>query len=360
MTDGPRMDLLARRDRALAHVTMQRPDALNALTREMKSAFAAALGGWVSDPNIYAIVLDSSVPGAFCAGADLAEFREPLQRLDEILDIQAEETRLLWQIECCVKPMVSLIDGLVMGSGVGISMFGTHRVAGDGYSFAMPETGIGYFPDAGATYFLGRLPDHMGVYLGLTGARVRRADALALGLVTHCIRRKHFDDIRRALTDADPVDPLLDDRHERQAPGELAALRPAIARCFGGETVEQIIAALSAETGETRAWAERTLATLAQRAPASLKITLRQLRTAAASDLKTALEMEYAMATGCLARADFQEGIRTLLIDKGSTPRWTPATLADVTPGMVEAAFAPAGGRTLVLPPRPRSLVALG
>ena len=357
---GASEPLLARRDRALAHVTLQRQDALNALTRAMKHAFATALTAWEADPEIYAIVLDSSVPRAFCTGADLAEFREPGSRFDEILATQAEESRLLWRIECCVKPMVSLIDGLVMGSGAGLSMFGTHRVAGEGYSFAMPETGIGYFPDAGATLFLSRLPDHAGVYLGLTGARVGRADAHALGLVTHCISRRHFDAVRTALADADPIDPLLDGRHEPLPPGELAALRSAIARCFGCDTVEKIIVALSAETGETKSWAERTLAVLAQRAPASLKIAHRQLRAPPHRDLKDALELEYRMAVHCLARPDFQEGIRTVLVDKRAAPRWKPATLAEVTPEMVDAVFAPVGARELVLPPRPQSLVALG
>ena len=360
----PPPGVVARRDRALLHITLDRPDALNALTRGMKRTVSTAISRWGGDPDIYAIVLDAQGARAFCSGADLAEFRSPAARLDEILAVQAEETRLLWQIECCIKPSVALIDGLVMGSGIGLSMFGTHRVAGEGYQFAVPKTAIGYFPDAGATHFLGRLPDHIGVYLGLTGARVGRADALELGLVTHCIGRQHYAAIRAGLADADPVDALLDERHE--APhsdgraGVLQRLRPVIARCFGRDTVEEILGALAAETGAARDWARMTEATLARHCPASLKIALRQVRGAGGMDLKVALETEYRMAVHCLVRADFQEGIRTLLVDKGDIPRWNPATLAGVTPQMVEAVFAPVGVRELILPPRPPSLVALG
>jgi enoyl-CoA hydratase len=353
----------ARRDRALARITLDRPAALNALSRDMKRAIATALTRWGRDPEIYAFLFDSTSSRAFSVGGDFHEFLGTATSLDEALALQAEETRLLWQIETCVKPSVALMDGLVMGFGAGLSMFGTHRVAGAGYSFAMPETAIGYFPDAGATTFLGRMPGQIGVYLGLTGVRVGRADALALGLVTHCIDSHHFDAIRAGLADADPVDPLLDERHVPPgAPdeGELHQLRPAIARCFGGATVEEIVRALAAETGQERDWAQATAATLAQRPPMSLKVTLRQLRSAERFDLKAALEMEYRVAARCLTRPDVQAGMRSAVIDKGTVPRWSPATLSEVIPEMVDAVFAPLGDRELALPPRPASLVALG
>lgn len=361
--------VLARRERALGHITLDRPEALNALARGMKRAVADALTRWDRDPEIYALVLDSTSPRAFSVGGDLREFvGNPASRA-EILALQAEETRLLWQMECCIKPVASLIDGLVMGFAAGLSTFGTHRVAGAGYAFAMPETAIGYFPDAGATHFLGRMPDHVGLYLGLTGARLGRADAYALGLVTHCIDARHFDAIREGLAEADPIDALLDGRHAPPGDGPLALLRPAIARCFAQESVEAIIAALEQEARDTRSdavasWARETRAILSQRSPSSLKLTLRQLRGAARGDLKTALETEYRMAAHRLAHPDFQEGIRVTLLDKGAAPLWTPPTLAEVTPAMLDAAFAPldpsTGASDLVLPPRPASLVALG
>lgn len=353
----------ARRDRALARITLDRPAALNALSRGMKRAIATALTRWERDPEIYAFVFDSTSPRAFSVGGDFHEFLSTVASLDEALALQAEETGLLWQIESCVKPSVALMDGLVMGYGAGLSMFGTHRVAGAGYRIAMPETAIGYFPDAGATTFLGRLPSQIGVYLGLTGASVGRADALALGLVTHCIDARHFDAIRAGLADADPVDPLLDERHVAPGgpdEGELRRLEPVIARCFGGATIEEIMSALATETGPARDWAQATAATLAQRPPMSLKVTLRQLRSAERFDLKVALGMEYRMAARCLTRADVQAGMRSAVVDKGTAPSWNPASLAEVTPAMVDAVFAPLGDRELALPPRPASLVALG
>ena len=190
-----------------------------------------------------------------------------------------------------------------------------------------------------------------------------RADALALGLVTHCIDADHFDAIRAGLADADPVDPLLDERHVAQDvphESELHRLRPAIARCFSGATIEDILRALAAETGPARDWAQTTVATLAKRPPMSLKITLRQLRSSERFDLKAALEMEYRMAARCLTRPDVQAGMRSAVIDKDTAPRWSPATLAEVTPEMVDAVFAPLGDRELALPPRQASLVALG
>lgn len=357
--DAGKTGILVDREHALMRLTLDRPLARNALTRAMKRGIAEAISRCGNDPEIYAIALDSSSPGAFCGGAELADFIDAPKRLNEILAIQAEETRLLWQIECCIKPSVALIDGLVMGSGAGLSMFCTHRVASENYSFGMPETGRGWFPGAGATHFLGRMPDSVGIYLGMSGARVGRSDAYALGLVTHCIDGRHFDAIRAGLADADPIDPLLDERHEPQGEGGLMKLRPVIARCFGWETVEEIVAALEAVTAEARPWAQAALGELSRRSPSSLKLALRQFHSAANMDLKAALETEFRMMAHCLALPDFMEGVRVTLIDKGAPPRWQPPTLAEVTPAMVAAMFAPAAERDLVLPPRPQRLVAL-
>lgn len=337
---GDAVQVDARRAGAVAHLTLQRP----ALSRAAKRTLVDALGRWGADPETYAFVLDSTTPGTFCAGSDPVERCGMAQHRDEVLALLAEEARLLWRIECCVKPMASLIDGLVTGSGMGLSVYGTHRVAAEGFAFACPQTSRGWFPDGGATYYLGRLPADIGVYLGLTGARLGRADALALGLVTHCIDRRHFDAIRAALADADPIDPLLDGLHQPHGDGEVLEHRAAIARCFGQPTVEAILDALAAETGPTQAWAAFTAAALSRCAPASLKIALRQLRDSAALDLKSVLEMEYRMAVNGLGRCD----------------RRLPATLEAVTPADVAAVFAPLAGGELILPPRPRSLVALG
>lgn len=201
-------------------VTLGRPRALNALTTAMRAEMAAAFPKWARDPQIYCVVVRSTSPKAFSAGGDVRELtawaREDMPRARKAL---AAEYGLNWLLECFSKPTISLIDGAVMGSGVGISLYGTHRVAGEKYKFAMPETAIGLFPDVGVAHALARMPDEVGVYLGLTGRAIGRADALALGLVTHCVPGESFDAITAALAEADPVDPVLDSRHVDPRPG---------------------------------------------------------------------------------------------------------------------------------------------
>ncbi len=183
---------------------------------------ADAFPRWSRDPEIYAVVIRSSSPRAFCAGGDVRELAEwGSKRRPEAIKSLAAEYALNWLLECFMKPTVSLMDGVVVGSGVGISLYGTHRVAGERYSFAMPETGIGLFPDVGVSWAFARMPDAIGMYLGLTGRAIGRADAYRLGLATHCIPASRFEEIRAGLADADPVDPLLDGRHEDPGRGEL-------------------------------------------------------------------------------------------------------------------------------------------
>ena len=219
-------------------VTLDRPSALNALTTAMRAEIAAAFAAWTRDPQVYAAVIVSATDRAFCAGGDVREMVEwGKSRPVDARRSLAAEYALNWQLDCFTKPTVSLIDGMVMGSGVGISLYGTHRVAGERYRFAMPETGIGLFPDDGVSWAFARMPDEIGMYLALTGRAIGRADAYRLGLVTHCLPAARFAEVRAAISDADPVDPVLDSRHEDPGMGEIERLRPAIARCFGRESV---------------------------------------------------------------------------------------------------------------------------
>ena len=226
----------------------------------MRAEIAAAFAAWVRDPQVYAAVIVSATDRAFCAGGDVREMVDwgKTRPKDARLSLAAEYS-LNWQLDCFTKPTVSLIDGTVMGSGVGITLYGTHRVAGERYRFAMPETGIGLFPDDGVSWAFARMPDEVGMYLALTGRAIGRADAYRLGLVTHCLPAARFAEVRAAISDADPVDPVLDSRHEDPGLGEIDALRPAIARCFGQPSVEAIAAALAAERGETRNVGERRI-----------------------------------------------------------------------------------------------------
>jgi enoyl-CoA hydratase len=338
---------------ALALVTLDRPTSRNALTRSMRSQIAAAVPRWARDPGLYAVAIQSAVPGAFSAGGDVREIIS-LAASDpaEARGALAEEYTLNWLLECFSKPTVSLIDGIVMGTGAGISTFGTHRVAGENYAFAMPETAIGLFPDDGLAWVFARLADEVGMYLGLTGRRIGRADAFRLGLATHCVSRSNFAAIRDGLAGAEPVDPLLDGLHEDPGAAGIDRWRPVIARCFAADSVGGIRQRLAAETGEARDWAAAVIAELDRKSPLSLAVTHRHICEAAGRDLRQTLQLDYRLAAGFIEGHDFREGVRAALIDKDGAPRWQPATLTDVTPGMVDRLFHHRGSDELVLPTR--------
>jgi enoyl-CoA hydratase len=350
---APNSDLVAAIEGAAGVVTLDRPRALNALTSSMRARIAEAFAAWARSPQVYAALIVSATERAFCAGGDVREMVECGRRdVDAACRMMAAEYALNWQLDCFSKPTISLIDGAVMGSGVGITLYGTHRVAGERYRFAMPEAGIGLFPDDGVSWALARLPDQIGMYLALTGRSLGSADAHRLGLVTHCIPARRFAEIRAAIADADPVDPVLDARHADPGRGELDALRPAIARCFGGDSVEAIIAALEAERGAERTWAEGVLQDLGRRSPTSLKVACRHLRRARDLDLAATLAEDYRLACRFLEGHDFYEGVRAALIDRDRTPKWQPGRLAEVDDAAIEACFAPLGAAELQLTTR--------
>jgi enoyl-CoA hydratase len=350
---GPTGDILIHNSGAAGLITLNRPAALNALTPAMRAALAEAFPRWGADPMIYAVVIDSTSERAFCAGGDVRRTTE-LGRTHREAAVKslADEYALIWLLECFVKPTVSLIDGITMGSGVGISLFGTHRVAGERYRFAMPETAIGLFPDDGVTWAFARMPDEVGMYLALTGRSIRRADAYRLGLVTHCIPARRFGEIRTALGEADTVDPLLDDRHEDPGPGELDPLREPIARCFAADSVEAILERLRAERAAHAAWAQSVVADLMARSPTSLKITHRLVRRTRRLDLRDTLRHDFRLACRCLNAHDFYEGVRAVLIDRDRAPKWRPPRLEDVSDAAVDAYFAPLDIGELALPSR--------
>jgi enoyl-CoA hydratase/carnithine racemase len=339
-------ELLIAEEGAAATVTLNRPARRNALNTAMRAQIAAALPRWVRDPNIYAVVVASAAPGVFCAGGDLRELAAwGRSAKAEARTSLAAEYALNWRLECFTKPTISLIDGLVVGSGVGISLYGTHRVAGETYRFAMPETLIGLFPDDGVCHAFARMPHHIGMYLALTGRAIGPADAYHLGLATHVIAAREFAAIAAAIADAEPVDQVLDSRHQPPGPGELGDVTEVVARCFGADTVEEIIARLLSEGGAQRAWAETVAADLARRSPTSLKLTHRHLTAARALDLRNTLLEDYRIAHQCLEGEDFYEGVRAVVIDKDQAPRWRPARLEDVTEDRIAPYFtAPAGG----------------
>lgn len=341
MSDGAADEIQITANGAAAIVTLNRPKALNALTSAMRSRVADAIPAWARDPMVYAIILKSTSPKAFCSGSDVREILNLAGRsLDEARAEFAAEYRMNWLLECFSKPTISLINGMVMGGGIGLTGYNTHRVAGENYSWAMPETMIGLFPDVGVAHALSRL-GATGQYLALTGRSIGRADAYRLGLATHCIDSVEFPRIEAELALANTVDPLLDGLHRDPGDGDLLPYRDAIERAFSATSVEGILQTLERETGALGAWANAVVTDLRKRSPLSLKVTHRHVREARAFDIKATLEADYRLASAFLAGGDFREGVRAALIDKDGAPKWHPARIEDVTTDDLAAYFAP-------------------
>ncbi len=330
------------RRNALALITLDRPKALNAFDSDMRAAIVEALPEFAKDPIIYGVAINSNSKKVFCAGGDvrkiIATYKDDPAAAKTMF---ADEYSMNWALECFSKPSVSLIDGALMGSGVGLTAFNTHRVAGENYLFAMPETAIGLFPDVGAAHVLARLPHEMGLYLGLTGRTIGRADAFALGLVTHCFSAALFDNVIEQLSEAWPIDHLLDERHVDPGESELMRHALTISHCFSAATPTAIMERLAAVTGSEAEWAAGVRKDLRQRAPISLEVSIRHIRQARTEDLRETLVRDYRLACRFLEDKDFAEGVRALLIDKDKSPKWRPATLAEVDPAGVDAYFAP-------------------
>ncbi len=343
----------AERRGAAAILTLDRGSALNALTPAMVATLDAAYRSSARDPGLYVVILKSIDPKAFCAGGDVRALcaRARVDLSGAMADLAAEY-RLNWLHECFSKPTVAILNGFVMGSGAGLSTYATHRVAGPKYRFAMPETAIGFFPDVGMAHGLARMPSQIGVYLGLTGHAIDRADAYDLGLVTHCLESADLDALEPALAEAQPVDPLLDGRHRDPGPGSLRPHVHTIDACFSAPTVEDILTRLASVTGPSQGFAAKARDDLTTRSPLALKVTLRHLRDASARDLRQTLEVDYRLASRFLAGGDFHEGVRGALIDKDHAPRWQPVSLADVTADRLNEMFAPLLEKELGLPLR--------
>ena len=348
-------EILLGREGGLATLIINRPKALNALTLDNYRRIDPALRAWEADTSVHAVVVRGVGDRAFCAGGDVRAVYEAGRGISGDPDLPAvffrEEYELIRRIHHFPKPYIAVIDGIAMGGGAGISVNGAYRVATERTLLAMPETGIGLFPDVGATRFLNRCPGHIGRYLGLTGARVNAADALYCGFATHAV--KH-DSIEALLDEMSREHVAIEDCLRRFAgelgPTPLAALRPAIDRCFARDSVEAILDALAVESaggGVDAEWAEETRASLRTKSPTSLKITLRQLTIGRDYDLDAALSLEYRLTQHAMAGHDFYEGVRAMLIDRDRKPQWRPAALTEVTDSAVDAYFAPIGDREL-------------
>jgi enoyl-CoA hydratase len=345
MADASAPEILFERRGAAGIVTLNRPHALNAITHGMVRTLASKLVEWERDPAVTRVIVTAAGGRAFCAGGDIRALYDlgKAGRHDEALSFWSDEYRLNAAIKRYRKPYVSLIDGIVMGGGVGVSIHGSHRVASDRYVFAMPEVGIGFFPDVGATWFLPRFPGELGAYCALTGERFGPADAIAAGAATHRVSSSRLPDLLEALCGAVPVDALLNAFAEPPGQGSIAGHKPAIDRLFRGDRVEDIVAALDAEAagGPEAAFAQAAAATIRTKSPTSLKIALRQLRRGGALDFDECMRTEFRIVSRIIRGHDMYEGIRAVIVDKDQAPRWQPATLDAVSDAEVERHFAP-------------------
>lgn len=326
-------------------ITLNRPQALNALTLAMACSIHERLDEWARDPTVRSVVIQGAGGRAFSAGGDIRALYEAGRTGGSLTrDFYRAEYRLNHRIKSYGKRYIALIDGIVMGGGVGVSIHGSHRVVGERCRFAMPETGIGFFPDVGATWFLPRCPGEVGMYLGLTGARIGAADMIFCGLATHHVPSDRFASLIERLSDLDNAASLNRTIEAVAAPAEggtLPALRPAIDRCFSAQSPEQILARLEAEGTD---WASETLKSLRQKSPTSLKVAYRQLRLGARlTDFSAALAIEYRICQHLMAGPDFYEGVRAAVIDKDQAPRWRPASLVEVNDDAIDRIFAPLG-----------------
>ena len=337
-------------------ITLDRAAKLNAIDSGMKAALASAIPTIARDPQVYGVILSAAPCRMFSAGGDIREYYELASRDPTLAAAEcAREYSLVWLLDCFSKPTLALIDGAIVGTAAGYAQAVTHRIAGAGYRFQMPETAIGFFPDNGVCWLLARLPRNIGIYLGLTGAAVDRADAYRLGLITHCIDARHFDSIVDGVAAADPIDPIVDGLHEEPGPAPIDRVADVIERSFAARTVGEILRRLEEETSN-RDWCDATAATLMARSPLALEVTLEHLRRARHLDLRQTLMVDYRLAVRLVGGNDFFEGVRTRLIAKEGTPRWRPPTLDDVEPAMVARYFDPMPGMEMQLPTRSEML----
>src|SRR5690606_1567799 len=335
------LEVITRIENGVGRITLNRPKAIHALNRGMCEAMIEALLAWRDDAAVASVLIDHAGERGFCAGGDIRMIAESGAG-------DASEARAFFKAEYQLnhlmfvypKPITAVVDGIVMGGGVGISEPADVRIATERTTYAMPETGIGLFPDVGGGWFLPRLPGQTGVWLALTGARLKAADTVALGIHTHFTPSDQVEALKAALT-ADPGDPSAVAGRFAADPGPslLDAHRAAVDRLFGHDTVEAIFAALEADGSE---WALKQLSILKTKSPQSMKVSLRQIRTGAGlTSFADNMAMEYRLGGRVVRTHDFQEGVRAVIVDKDNAPNWSPADLAGVTDADLDALFAP-------------------
>ena len=334
-------DVLAHRHGPVGHLSLNRPKALHALNPQMCAAMSAELTEWANDDSIEAVILDNAEGRGFCAGGDIAFLRDSALNDGGAAGRQFffDEYRLNHQLFTYAKPTVAFMDGITMGGGVGIALPCRFRIATENTRLAMPETGIGLFPDVGGGWYLSRLPGRVGPFMALTGARLDGAECLALGLATHYLQAAVLATAKARIVAGEDVAAVLDDLSTAPPRARILDNRERIDRLFASDRLEDILAALEADGGE---WAAKELKTLRTKSPQACKVALRQLaESKKLTDFADNMAMEYRIGSRVLTQPDFAEGVRAVIVDKTNDPQWNPATPEEVTDELLDAIFAP-------------------
>lgn len=328
----------------LGIATLNRPEALNAISFDMVIALSEKYHAWADDPAIQAVLIQSASPRAFCAGGDLKQlYTLGRAEYEQSVPFFWHEYHLNKFIHMYPKPYIALIDGITMGGGLGISVHGSHVVAGENLIMAMPETGIGLYPDTGASFFLSHAPNNIGMYMGLTGNTISVADAILADLVQTHAPSKKFALIIQDLcaqdlsTDVEStIKQVLSKYQTDPGASKLQTHLSSIKHCFNQNSVSEVLAALRQENS---IWAQEQIAIIEKRSPTSLKITHKELTLAVNMDIASCIEMELNLTAKVLQGHDIYEGIRAVVIDKTHDPKWQPARLQDVSDELIDEIF---------------------
>ena len=341
MTPAMTDEVLIRVEGEVGRITLNRPKALHALTTAMCKAMTEALLAWRDDPAVKLVLMDHSGERGFCAGGDIRMLAESGasdgKDARQFFFIEYRLNHLLFEY---AKPVVVIMDGVTMGGGVGLAMPAGYRVATERTTFAMPETGIGLFPDVGGGWFLPRMPSHIGTWLALTGGRIKAADCELVGVATDFVESDKIEALKAAIV-ADPaaIDGVLTEFEGDAGRPPLAAHQDEIDRVFGADTLEEILTRLKAAGTE---WADEQLRVMGTKSPQTMKVALRQLRLGGKMEsFAENMTMEYRIGARVVQRHDFIEGVRAVIVDKDNAPRWNPPSAEGVTEAMLDEIFAP-------------------
>jgi enoyl-CoA hydratase/carnithine racemase len=345
-------EILFRKQGNIGLITLNRPKVLNALTHSMASQLHAQLIDWSGDASIGAVVIEGAGDKGFCAGGDVVAlynsgkaWKEGDARNLEWRSFFRDEYRMNAAIHHFNKPYIALMDGITMGGGVGVSVHGSHRVASERTMLAMPETGLGLFPDVGGGYFLPRLPGATGMFLALKGERVKAADCVALGICQSYVPSNSMEALKSALSAEDVLDHLRvtdiitsfsQDAAAIEGEAKLAPHQADIDRIFAGDSLQAIMVALESEGSE---WAVKQITAMAKMSPTSMAVSFRQIRAGGSLSFDDVMRMEFRIVNRIMEGSDFYEGVRAILLDKDFAPRWQPARLDEVSDDIIAHHF---------------------